>query len=234
MTTKLPRQMQRTVHAIHYKDGSLKRITINTDEAEVAVLEGHTVSMDTPVYEIMDEVIAHGNPSHTMDDQTWRFLRSEMKSDDIKPEDRLFIANPPDLPCVLAEGRLTMTIYYPHETIAQDYLELSEISMAAHNRRPVELGVFSSESRNTKYSETVTEDIKELERNLDAISEQVNDTSSQNASERAMFGDSGPGSAIYEASLRQVERELAYALKMALPDEDLDEAETLMDSDIPY
>lgn len=228
----LPSQMQRTVHAIYHSDGNLRRITMDDTDAEMAATEGQTVSYNIPVFEVLDDVINSGPPSETMDDKTWRFIRSDLVTGKAE-ENAISPVNPPDLPFVLASQRLSLVLRFFNPQSAQSYAELSEIIMAGNNRRDVERGIFSKESQAASFAAELQEPLDQLWEAYEIADEYAGEISTQNRSERALYGDSGPGSAIAEAFANQRAIEMKYVLDI-LDDEKEEPITSVDDFDVPY
>lgn len=237
-TSALPSAMTATVHEIRSTYGELLRISTNDTEADMASREGYSVHTNVPLFEALDDIIPQGVPLNTMDDATWRTVRSEMATRQCDDKS-LSPINPPDLPVVLANRRLNLVLRYWTPESVQSYVELSEIVMAGHNRRPVEKGVFSPESQASSFNAYFEMSYEEVSEHLENTSIQASEIAAENASERAAFGDSAPGSAINEAINEQYIRELDYALKnwkgkpsAAMPSTDAADNEPW--EDIPY
>lgn len=199
------------VHAIQSTYGDLQRITLDDSEADMASREGHTVSVNVPLTDVLDDVIFSGPPLNIMDDATWRGIRDKITQPVIN-DNAISPLNPPDLPVVLANYRLNLVLRYWRPENLQSYVELSEIIMAGHNRREPDPRVFSADAKDVTFKSWFETSYEDLEEHLEITEIRAAEVSAENASERAAFGDSAPGSAINEALTELTIREMRYAL----------------------
>lgn len=237
------------VHTIANAYGDLERISTSDDDAWMAESENKAVSINVPMVEVWAE-IAPTPPEEYMGDAQWQELSpslmvlAEQIESNYTPEPHLrqspwFPETPTDLPDEVISSRLDLIVRYFSPLDTRAYLELTELRLAREHNRPVNQMLFTEKSLTTPWASLFSNDQEALTEAYDQLGEYYRELSSQNASERAVFGDSDLDSAIQEAAVKQnlVEMEQFILQRQhGLGPEDLwDEPEEEPgDSDIPY
>lgn len=237
------------VHTIANAYGELERITTSDDDAWMADSENRSVSTNVPMAEVWAEIVPLP-PEEYMKDAQWQKLAPslmvlvEQIESSYVPEPHLrqspwFQETPTDLPDEVIGDRLNLIGRHFNPLDTRAYLELTELRLAREHNRPVNSLLFTEKSLTTPWASLFPDDQNELAEAHEQLVEYCGELSGQNASERAAYGDSAPGSAIQEAAVKQQLSEMEQFIlqrQYGLGPEDLQEApeEELGESDIPY
>ncbi|KXS55077.1 MAG: Uncharacterized protein AWU57_580 [Marinobacter sp. T13-3] len=141
-------------HLIFQNDGTLTRITIDTDQAQLAEANGHQIVMNATTLEVL-EALAPRSPILLMNDHTWHGILPELHTL-VRPtpqsKSAAMPATPPDLPPALVDDRLATlkSIFDPSVDLAS-YLKLAELDMAHHYRRQPWAKLFTARDADARW-----------------------------------------------------------------------------------
>lgn len=208
-----------TGHLIFNAYGDLQRLTTNDTDAEMAAVEGLTVTTNAGVEEILS-YLGPTPATEVMDDQTWQALAPALKhtaDHQENPYDRSapsIGATPLDIPDEVL-GMFTTALCRIYDSYAdlQAYVEINEVRSARQHNRQANLSLFAEHSLEASWDAQYEDSLDQLEEYAEAANEWAGEVSSQNASERAAYGDSAPGSYRAEVLSDLSARVSQYALE---------------------
>lgn len=223
-------------HMIYDAQGELSTVTLDDTEAEMADMEGLSVTTNATAEDIVEE-IAPLAASDYMSDKTWQAIAPAIKAlagqreQEGHPYDRepiLMGPTSPELPEEIINARMSaLSLIFDQRFDLQAYVELQELSFANNGNRKANQELFTEESWKSNWNEIYQEDPDDLEQRAIAIHEMM----AEHASEAAMFGDGPVGSFRKDVLGRLDEKEIDFVMESRITE---DEKVNLGDQDVPY
>ena len=208
-----------SAHLIWSDHGELEQVTTDESVYERAKADGKLLTPNAAAETIARELLPL-NASDFMDNVTWQAVADSLKDlADREQQNPAVIYDrspqpmpptPPDLPQALISTRATALIssFVPEIDLAP-YIELNELSFAHASSRDINLDLFDNESLKCSWHDQF---LQTDEYDLEQYLIQIDEMRSENASERAAFGDSAPGSHRQDMLGRLEEKEIIYSL----------------------